>query len=459
MRDTIERWFCLGARGTTVRRELVGGATTFATMAYIAVVNPAILAFAGIPVGPSTVATLLTAAFGTLLMGLYANRPIAVAPYMGENAFIAFGLAGLGISWQERLGAVFLAGVVFAAITLVGIRARLAASVSPSMKHAFGAAIGLFLAFIGLYETGIVTSAASGMPAAALARPDGLLAAPPVPVKIGDLRAAEPLLAVLGIVITGTFLVRRVPGAILLGILVTAAIGASFGMANAPTGVMALPFVGDLSLAPVALQLDIGGALRPALLPVLLTLFLMSFFDTLGTLVAVGNAAGLADENGDMPEIERPMLVDAATCAFAGLVGTSTSGAYIESATGIREGARTGLAACTTAALFVVALFFVPLLEPLQHLRFAYGPALVVVGVLMVGSARRIDFDDLCEALPAVASIALVVFTYNIANGLTAGLLLHPVMKLLAGRVREVGAGSWALAALSAAYYGGGVMH
>jgi AGZA family xanthine/uracil permease-like MFS transporter len=459
MRAAVERFFRLEQHGTTLRREVTGGATTFATMAYIAVVNPAILSFAGIPAGPSTVATLLTAASGTLLMGLYANRPIAVAPYMGENAFIAFGLAGLGITWQERLGAVFLAGVAFAAITLLGVRARLAASISPSMKHAFGAAIGLFLAFIGLYETGIVTSAARGMPSAALAGPDGLLGAPPVPVKIGDVGAREPLLAVLGIVVTGALLVRRVPAAILLGIAATALAGAALGLAKAPAAAVALPFSGDLSLAPVALQLDIPGALRPAFLPVLLTLLLMSFFDTLGTLVAVGHAAGLADERGDIPEIEKPMLVDAAACAFAGLVGTSTSGAYIESATGIREGARTGLAAVATAALFLLALFFVPLLEPLQRLTFAYGPALVVVGVLMTGSARRVDFDDLTEALPAVLTIALVVFTYNIADGLTAGLLLHPAMKLLAGRAREVPAGGWALAALSAAYYGAGVVH
>jgi AGZA family xanthine/uracil permease-like MFS transporter len=453
------RLFGLAEHGTSVRREVVGGATTFATMAYIIVVNPAILKFAGIPVGPSTVATILTAAFGTLLMGLYANRPIAVAPYMGENAFIAFGLAALGASWQERLGAVFLGGALFVAITLLGVRAWLARSISPSMKHGFGAAIGLFLAFIGLYETGIVTSGAAGLEAGALALPGGILRAPEVPVKLGRLADREVLLAIGGFALTTALLVRRVPGAILAGIVLTAAAGAAVGLGRAPRAAFAMPFTGELTLGPVALQLDIAGALRPAFLPVLLTLFLMSFLDTLGTLVGLGAAARLLDERGDLPGIERPMLVDAVTCMFGGLIGTSTSGAYVESATGIGEGARTGLAAVVTAGLFLASLFFIPLVEPLQSLRYAYGPALVAVGALMLGSLRRVDFDDLTEAVPVFATLVMVLFTYNIANGLTAGLALHPLGKIVAGRAREVGAGGVALGAISVAYYALGLPH
>jgi len=199
--------------------------------------------------------------------------------------------------------------------------------------------------------------------------------------------------------------------------------------------------------------------LKVSFLPILLTLFLMSFLDTLGTLVGVGAAGGMLDEKGDFPGIERPMTVDAVACMLSGLVGTSTSGAYIESATGIREGARTGLAAVTTGLLFAISLFFIPLVEPLQQLRFAYGPALIAVGVLMLESIRRIDFNDLTELVPAFVTITMMVFTYNIANGLTAGLLLYPVMKLLAGRAREINAGSVVLALLCLVYYVFGLPH
>ena len=455
----LERLFRLSESGSNLRTEVLGGATTFVTMAYIVVVNPAILSFAGIPPGPSTVATILAAAFGTLLMGLWANRPIAVAPYMGENAFIAFGMAALGISWQQRLGAVFVSGLAFLLITLLGVRGWLASSISPSLKHAFAVGIGLFLALIGLYETGIVTSFVSGMPAAALALPSGELRTPDVPLKLGNLHDPRVLLAISGFLLIALLLARRVRGAILIGMASTAAIGLALGLGQAPRAILALPFTGEYSLSPIALQLDVPGVLQLRLLPVLLTLFLMGFLDTLGTLVGVGAAGNLLDENGDLPQIERPMTVDALSCVFSSLLGTSTSGAYIESATGIREGARTGLASVVTALLFLASLFFVPLVEPLQQLRFAYGPALIVVGLLMIVSVRHLAFDDLTELVPAFATIVMMVFTYNIANGLTAGLVLYPLMKLLTGRAHEVKPGAWTLGGLCAAYYAFGLPH
>ncbi len=455
----LERLFGLGAHQTTVRRELLGGATTFATMAYIIVVNPAILSFAGIPSGPATVATILTAAFGTLLMGLYANRPIAVAPYMGENAFVAFGLAALGATWPQMLGAVFVSGIVFLAVTLLGVRAWLADAISTSLKHAFGVGIGLFLALIGLYETGIVTSGASGLPPAALTAANGLLRAPDVPLKIGSFHEPRVLLALFGFLLIAVLLQRRVRGAILIGIVATALLGWLSGHGEAPRGIVALPFTGELSLAPLFLKMDVAGVLRLAFLPALLTLVLMGLLDTLGTLVGLGSAAGLLDARGRLPQIEKPMTVDALSCVFAGACGTTTAGAYIESATGIREGARTGLAAVSTAALFLGALFFVPLVAPLQRLQYAYAPALVAVGLLMISSARGIDFDDMTELVPAFATIAIMVFTYNVANGLTAGLALSPFAKLAAGRAREVKAGAWVLAALCLTYYLCGMTH
>ncbi len=455
----LERLFRLTAHGTSVRRETLGGATTFATMAYIIVVNPAILSFAGVPTGPATVATILTAAFGSLLMGLYANRPIAVAPYMGENAFVAFGLAAIGATWPQMLGAVFVSGLVFLAVTLLGLRAWLAEAISKSLKHAFAVGIGLFLALIGLYETGIVTSGARGLPAAALSGPGGLLRAPDVPLKIGALSEPRVLLAVAGFLAIAVLLQRRVKGALLIGIAATALAGGLLGQAEAPRAIAALPFVGELSLAPVFLRMDVAGVLRLAFVPALLTLVVMGLLDTLGTLVGLGAVAGLLDEQGRFPRIERPMTVDALSCTFAGLVGTTTAGAYLESATGLREGARTGLAAVTTGALFLLSLFFVPLVAPLQRLQYAYAPALVAVGLLMTASARGIDFDDLTESVPAFATIAMMVFTYNVGNGLTAGLLLYPLVKLAAGRWREVRGGAWVLAAISAVYYAFGLPH
>src|SRR3954451_18505094 len=425
----------------SVRTEVLGGTTTFLAKAYIIVVNPAILRAAGLPTGASTVATIVVAALGSFLMGAWAKQPIAVAPYMGENAFIAFGLAALGITWQQRLGAVFVSGIVFLIITFLGLRGWLANAISPSLKYSFAAGIGLFLAFIGFNETGIVTAGTG------------------VPVKIGNLRSAEVLLAVGGFVVIVVLLQWRVRGAILIGIAATAIAGAFLGLGHAPRGVFAMPFTGDYSLAPIALKLDVAGVLRLSFLPILLTLFLMSFLDTVGTLVGVGAAGGMLDERGDLPQIERPMTVDAVACSVSGLLGTSTSGAYIESAAGIRDGARTGVAAITTGLLFALSLFCIPLVEPLQALRFAYGPALIAVGALMLESIRRIDFDDLTELVPAFATIVMMIFTYNIANGLTAGLVLYPLMKLLAGRPREIGGGSIVLAALCVIYYVFGLPH
>jgi AGZA family xanthine/uracil permease-like MFS transporter len=456
----LDRIFRLKENQSTVRTEVLGGATTFITMCYIIVVNPAILSFAGIPTGPSTVATILSAVFGCLLMGLYANRPIAVAPYMGENAFIAFGLAAFGIAWQQRLGIVFLSGVVFLLITLLGVRSWLANSISTSMKHSFAVGIGLFLALIGMYETGIVTSFVTGMPAAALLEPGGkILRAPDVPVKIGNLHQPEVLLAVFGFLLIVSLMHFRTRGAILIGMILTVALGAVFGFGEAPKAAVALPFVGDYDLSPIAFKLDMVSILRIGFLPILLTLFLMGFLDTLGTLVGVGALGNMLDEKGNFPKIERPMIVDAITCMFSGLVGTSTSGAYIESATGILQGARTGLASVVTALLFAASLFFIPLIEPLQHLRYAYAPALIAVGLVMLRSITKIDFADMTEIVPAFATITMIAFTYNIANGLTAGLVLYPLMKIVTGRFKELNGGSIVLGILCLVYFVFGLPH
>jgi AGZA family xanthine/uracil permease-like MFS transporter len=374
---------------------------------------------------------------------------------MGENAFIAFGLATLGIGWQLRLGAVFVSGVIFVLLTLLRVRSWLADSISSSMKYSFAVGIGLFLAFLGLYQTGIVTSFAEGMPA-----PKGeFIPRPDVPVKLGNLRDPRVLLALLGFVTTTVLLCWRIKGAILLGIVGTAAAGYVVGIGEAPDVVVAVPFTGEYDLSPIAFQLDVAGVFRLSFLPILLTLFLMSFLDTLGTLAGVGAAGQMLDERGNFPHLERPMLVDAVSCVFSALVGSSTSGAYIESAAGVREGARTGLAAVTTALLFAAALFFIPLLQPLQRLSYAYGPALIVVGALMLGAVTKIDFDDLTEAVPAFVTLAMIAFTYSIGNGLTAGLILYPLLKLAAGRGRELNPGTIVLGLACLVYYVFGLPH
>ncbi|MCI0682605.1 MAG: NCS2 family permease, partial [Gemmataceae bacterium] len=417
-----------------------GGLTTFATMAYIIVVNPAILANnEGIDRDAGTIATILAAVFGTLLMGVYANRPIAVAPYMGENAFIAFSLAAIGLTWQQRLGTVFVSGALFLVLTLTGLRAWLANAVPASLKYSFAAGIGLFLLFIGVTQAGLVT-----------------VNIPEAPLKITPWGAPQ-VLTVAGVLVIAWLMHLRMPGAILIGIIAIALVGVVTGHAEPPAGIVDAPWSYDLG--KIAGQLDIAGVLTIELAPVLFTLFLMSFLDTLGTLYALGAAGNMLDEHGHFPKVEKPMLVDALACMFSALVGTSTSGAYIESATGIRDGARTGLAAVVTALCFALALFFLPLIEPMQELKFAYAPALIIVGILMFAAARNLDMDDLTESVPALACIALMVFTMNIANGLAAGLILHPLLKLLTWQWRRIHPGTALLGAASACYYLFGMPH
>ena len=438
----IERWFELTRHGTTTRREVTGGVTTFVAMAYIVVLNPAILAHAGFPRGPSTVATILVAVVGTLLMAFVANRPFAVAPYMGENAFLAFGLAALGVTWQERLGTVLVAGLAFALLVALRTGPWLVRSIAPGLKHSFAAGIGFFLLFVGLNEAGLVKHGAG-----------------PVPVALGDLHDPRVLLAAGGFTLIAVLQTRGIPGALLFGMATTAATGTALGLAPAPDAIFALPFSGNLSLDGLAGAADLSAVLRWQFLPVLLTLFLVSFLDTVGTLVGLGAAGEMLDADGNFPGIERPMAINALSCVFAALVGTSTSGAFLESAAGIREGARTGLAAFVTAALFCGTLFVIPLLEPLQELGWIYAPALIAVGVAMLPALRGVKLDDPTEAIPLAVTVAMMAITYNVANGITAGLLLHPLLKLAAGRCTEVTSGGWVLCATCVFYYAFGLPH
>jgi adenine/guanine/hypoxanthine permease len=416
---------------TALRTEILAGVTTFVTMAYIIIVNPAILEAAGIPRDASVTATILASAFGTLLMGMYARRPFAVAPLMGENAFIAFTVVKiLGFSWQVALGAVFLSGLLFILLTLVGARAYAAGAIPQSLKVSFAVGIGLFLAFIGLNETGMVVLGVAGSP-----------------VRAGNFRDPSVLLAIAGVLLIVWMLLRNVRGAIIIGIVGVTITAMLSGQAHLPAAVVSMP----ASIAPVALQLDVAGALRWEMLPVLLTVFVMVFVDTLATLFGLSVRAGLLDERGNLPQIERPMLTDAVATAVGALLGTTTTGAYIESAAGIASGGKTGLTSVVVAVLFLLSLFFTPVFTAVP--ACAYGPALIVVGLLMLEPVRKLPFEDYTEYVPAFITIVLMVFTFNIGIGMTAGFVTYPLLKLLSGRSREVAGGMWFLALLSLCFF------
>ncbi len=427
----LEKYFHFEELNTNFKNEIIGGVTTFITMAYIIVVNPKILEAAGMPFGASMVATIYTAFFGTFLMGVYAKRPFAIAPYMGENAFIAFTVVKiLGYSWQTALGAIFISGMLFTLLTLTKVRGWIADNIPESIKISFAVGIGLFLTFIGLNDMGIVS-----------------LGVPGAPVKLGDMRNATTILGVVSFLIIGILMIKNVKAAIIIGIITVTILGVIFGVTPLPESVVASP----PSIGAVFLKLDIAGALTWGFFAVILTVFIADLIDTMGTLLGASYKAGLLDENGNLPDIEKPMLTDALSTVVASLLGTTTAGVFIESAAGIEAGARSGFASVVTALLFLVALFFEPVLTIVPP--FAYGAALVVVGLLMISVINKIDFTDLPVAIPAFTIITLMSFTYNLGVGMTAGFLLYPITMTVGGRIKEVSKGMWLLFVISIVFY------
>ena len=400
-------------------------------MSYIVVVNPAILSAAGIPEGPSFVATALVAALGCYFIAFYANRPFAIAPYMGENAFIAFTVCKvLGIRWQTALAAIFIAGVLFVLMTVLHMRRWVVEGVPSGLRFSFAAGMGLFLTFIGLNETGLVGLGVVG-----------------APVQAGHFTSPPALVALFGIVLLAIFIIRKVPGAILLGILITAIAAFLSRVAGWPHRSFSAP----PTIVPILGKLDFAGALHWHVFPVVLTIFIMAFVDTMGTLIGLSARAGFLDEHGHLPEIERPMLVDAIMTCVAPVLGTTTAGAYVESATGIEAGGRTGLTVLVTGTCFLLTLFFAPLVTAIP--AAAYGPALVVVGFLMMTPITRIDCSDYTESIPAFAVISLMAFTFNIAIGICAGFVLYPICKIVAGKPGDIKPGLWVLTSLSLLFF------
>jgi AGZA family xanthine/uracil permease-like MFS transporter len=421
----LERIFRLRDHDTGVGRELTAGATTFLTMAYIVVVNPDILTDAGMDHGAVITVTILAAALGTLLAGLWANVPYAMAPGMGLNAFFAYGLVlGEGVAWPTALGVVMVSGVAFLVLTVVGFRRHVVAAIPEELRLAIGGGIGLFIALIGLQKLGLVVADEATM--------------------IGLGRISMPVaLGLAGLVITLVLHARRVPGALLLGIAVTAGLGMATGHADLPAGVVGLP----ADPSPVLLKLDIAGALAWGLLGAVFSFMFIDLFDSLGTIVACSYEAGRVRPDGRIDGLERVLEADAVATVAGALLGTSTTTTYIESGAGIAAGGRTGLAAVATALLLLATLLLTPLIVAVPP--FATAPALLMVGVLMFRNVGRVDFDRFEAAAPAFLTMVLMPLTYSIATGLAFGFIAHVVAMVAVGRGREVRPVMWGIAALS----------
>lgn len=427
----MKKFFQLDLYQTSLKQEIIAGFTTFITMAYIIILNPKILEAAGIPFGPSLIATVLTAAIGTFLIGVYAKRPFAIAPYMGENAFIAYTVVQvLGYSWQTAIGAIFISGVLFVILTLTRVRVWLAQSISENLKISFAGGIGLFLILIGLVECGLVKPGIEG-----------------APIKIGNIRSLETILSLIGFLTIIFLILKKVNGAILIGIIVTTILAYLTGKTQIPEQIVSFP----PSLSPIFLELDIRGALTWGFFSIILTIFILDFVDTLGTLIGLGYKSDLIDSQGNFPEIEKPMLCDAISTCVAAILGTTTAGIYIESAAGIQSGGKTGLTALTVAILFLFSIFFVPVVASVP--AFAYGPALIIVGILMITPISKLNFDDLTEFIPSTIVIFLMSFSFNIGIGMTAGFIFYTILKVITNRSKEIKPGMWVLFILSLAFY------
>ena len=418
-----ERLFKLHEHGTTVRTELVAGLTTFLTMAYIIFVNPAILGDAGMPKGAVFVATCLIAALGTTIMGLYANYPIALAPGMGLNAYFAYVVVlGMGFKWQVALGAVFISGCLFLLVTLTGLRKQILDGIPHSLRVAITVGIGMFLAIIALKSAGIVAASKATY------------------VTLGDLHQPSVVLAAIGFFVIVVLDKLRVPGAILIGILLVTLLSFFFG-GNTFHGIFSAP----PSIAPTFLALDIPGALSAGILNVVLVFFLVELFDATGTLMGVAKRAGLLVP-GKMDRMNKALLADSGAIFAGSLLGTSSTTAYIESASGVQAGGRTGLTALAVAVLFLLCLFISPLAGSVP--AYATAPALFFVACLMLRDLVELPWDDSTEVVPAAVTALMMPFTYSIANGLAFGFITYAVLKLFTGRGREVHYMVWIIAAV-----------
>ena len=415
----MDRYFGFKEHGTSYRQEIVAGVTTFLAMAYILFVNPLILSDAGMDSGAVFTATALAAAIGTLIMGVLAKYPIALAPGMGLNAFFAYGVVlGMGIPWETALFGVFISGLIFILITVTKIRETIINAIPAELKYAAAAGIGLFIAFIGLKNAGIIVESQATL------------------VELGHITSGAPLLAVFGVVITVIFMVRGFKGGIFYGMLITAVVGIFTGIAPMPNGIIgAIP-----SLDPTfgeLFRIDFSEVFTVGLIVVILTFLFVDFFDTAGTLYAVANQAGFVKDN-KLPRADKALLADSSATSIGAILGTSTTTAYIESSAGVAAGGRTGFTSVVTAVMFVLALFFSPLLVTFMNAPSVTAPALIIVGILMASSLSLIDWKKFEIAVPAFLTVLAMPLTFSIATGIAMGFIMYPITMVAKGRAKEV---------------------
>jgi len=414
----LERLFGLAARQTTVRTEVFAGFTTFLTMVYIVVVNPAIMGDAGMPIGAVAAATCLAAGFGSILMGLMANYPLALAPGMGLNAYFTYTVVkGMGVPWETALGCVFISGAAFLVLTVVGVRQLIVNAIPRSLFAAVAGGVGLFIAFIGLKDAGII------------------VANPATSVGLGNLTTPTAALALMGLMLIAALQAWRVRGAILIGILVTAGVGWAFGLAHLAPAAYGLR---DLSATAFRLDvpaaLNLRGGLAVTLVEIIFVFLFVDLFDNVGTLVAVTKKAGLVDTDGTIPRLNRILLADSIATMVGAVAGVSTVTSYIESAAGVAAGGRTGLTSVVVGILFLCTLFVAPLVQVIP--AAATAPALILVGALMISAIAEVDWADPAVAIPAFLTVITIPLTYSIANGLAFGITSYAVLTLLTGRAR-----------------------
>lgn len=408
----IDRLFQLKTRNTDIRTEVIAGVTTFLTAAYIIFVNPSILAASGMPEAALITVTCLVAGAATLLMAFWANVPLMMAPGMGLNAFFAFTLVNtMQVPWQTALGVVFLSGVFFLLLTLIGFRERIVKAIPLSLRLAASVGIGLFIAFIGMKNLGLIVDH------------------PATLVTLGKLEPTV-ILGLIGVLMIAILEIKKIRGSILISILVVAGAGMLLGFTKAPAGILSAP----PSIAPVAFQLDIIGALKASMWASIFSFMFIDLFDSLGTMLAVCREAGLADEKGEIKELPAMLKADAVATVAGAMLGTSTTTAYIESASGVAEGGRTGLASVVTGALFLLAMFFTPIIGAIPN--YATAPALIAVGIFMMRGIEAIDFNQFEEGIPAFLTFVLMPLSFSIAKGLAFGFISYVLIKLLLGKIK-----------------------
>ncbi|SDZ09209.1 NCS2 family permease [Tindallia californiensis] len=413
----LEKRFQLSKHGTNPKTEILAGITTFMTMAYILIVNPLILSDAGMDFGAVFTATALSSVIATLVMAFYANYPFALAPGMGLNAFFAYGIVlGMGYSWQMALTAVFIEGIIFILLTLFNVREAIVKAIPLNLKHAVSVGIGLFIAFIGLKNAGVVVPYESTI------------------ITLGDMTAPGSIMALVGLVITGVMLAKGVKGALLIGIFATTLLGVPLGMTEIPSRIITAP----PSLSPLLFQFDFSSIFTMDMVIILFTLLFVDMFDTLGTLVGVASKADMLDESGNLPKAKQALFADAIGTTAGACMGTSTVTTYVESASGVAEGGRTGLTALSTAGMFAIALLLSPLFIMIPGA--ATAPALVLVGLFMMSPINKIDLDDFTESIPAFLTIIMMPLTFSIADGIVFGMVSYTALKIFTGKVKDVSA-------------------